>query len=44
MGRGGTVRTGDWNFFYGQGKENHKLGTGSFIHYRKVSAVKRVIC
>jgi exonuclease III len=26
--KGGGVRTGDYNFFYGKGIENHHLGTG----------------
>ena len=26
--KGGTLRAGDYNFFYGKGIENHQLGTG----------------
>jgi hypothetical protein len=26
--KGGMVRAGDYNFFYGKGNENHQLGKG----------------
>jgi len=38
----GTVRVLDYNFVYGKGRENHWLGTGTFVHHRIVSAVTRV--
>ena len=28
LDKGGTVRTGYYDFFYGKGNENHQLGTG----------------
>ena len=40
--RGGTVRAGDYNFFYGKVNENYQLRTGGFVHHRIVSAVTRV--
>ena len=40
--KGGTVRAGDYDFFYEKGNENHQLGTGVFVHRRIVSALKRV--
>jgi len=40
--KGGTVRTGDYDFFYRKGNENHQLGTGFFVHRTILSAVKRI--
>jgi exonuclease III len=39
---GGTEPAGEYTFFYGNGNENHELGTGFFIHKRimKVSPNK----
>jgi hypothetical protein len=40
--KGGTERSEDYTFFYGQGNGDHQLGTGFLIHKRTVSAVRRV--
>jgi hypothetical protein len=34
--------TEDYTFFYRAGNEDHQLGTGSFVHKRIISAVRRV--
>jgi hypothetical protein len=38
----GTERVGEYAFLYEKGNENHELGTGSFVHKRIISAVKKV--
>jgi len=38
----GTVRVGDYIFFYGKGNENHQLGTGLFVYHNTASAVKKI--
>jgi exonuclease III len=40
--KGGMVRAGDYNFFYGKGNESHQLGTGFFVFHRAISAFKTV--
>jgi len=40
--RAGRVRAGDYNYFYGKGNENYKLGIGFFVPHRLISAVKSV--
>ena len=40
--KGGTVRAGDYNFFYVKENEYHQLGKGYFVHQSVASAVKRV--
>jgi hypothetical protein len=41
LDKGGTIRAGDYNFFYGIDNEYHQLRTGLFVHHRIISAVKR---
>jgi hypothetical protein len=38
----GTVKAGDYSFFYGKVNENHYLGKGFFLLFLIVSAFKRV--
>ena len=39
--KGGKVRAGNYNFFYGRRNENHQLGKRFFVHQRIISAIKR---
>jgi hypothetical protein len=39
--RGGTKPSGKYTFSYGRGNEKNELGTGSLVHKRIISAVKR---
>jgi hypothetical protein len=42
LDRGGTKPAREYTYFYRQGNENHKLGTGFFVHKRIIPPVKRV--
>jgi hypothetical protein len=39
--KGGTVRAGDYSFFYRKQNEYHQLGTGFFVFHQIISSVKR---
>jgi exonuclease III len=39
---GGSERSEDYSFLYGQGNGDHRLGPGFFVHKRILSAVRRV--
>jgi len=38
VGQNREIGAGD----YGKGNDNHQMGTGFFVHHRRVSTVKRV--
>jgi hypothetical protein len=40
--KGGTERSENYTFFYGEGTENRHIGTGFFVHKRIISAGRRV--
>jgi len=40
--REGATRAEDYNFFCRNGNWDHQLKTGCFVHYRIVSAAKRL--
>jgi hypothetical protein len=40
--KGGTEWSEDHSFFYREGNEDYRLGTGIFIHKRIISVVRRV--
>jgi len=38
VGKRGTAKTRDYNFFHGKGNENHQLATGIFTPQKSISS------
>jgi hypothetical protein len=38
--KNGTVGTGNYNFSYGKGNENHHLGAGLFVYHRIIEVMR----
>ena len=42
MRQRGHGKGGGYNFFYGEGRKNHQLRTGFFLHHRITAAARRI--